>query len=181
MLFLFKTLSNFLKLLNSETAPSQLAMGLGFGMMVGLTPLTSLHNLVLLFIVFLFRINLSMFFLGLAVFALLSFALDPLFNVIGYWALVDLHWARPFWIEITSGAIWPFFRFNNTIVMGSLLVSLALFIPLILFSLRGIHIYRISWREKIRESRFVKALKATALYSLYEKYESMKEKLSVIS
>lgn len=178
MLFLFKTLNNLLKLLNSETNPSQLAMGLGFGMIVGLTPLMSLHNLVFLFVVFLFRINLSMFFLSLAVFAMLSYALDPFFNVVGYWALVDWRWARPFWVEISTGALWPFFKFNNTIVMGSLLVSLLLFMPIVIFSIRGVRVYREKWREQIRDSRWVKALKATPLYGLYEKYQNLREKLN---
>jgi uncharacterized protein (TIGR03546 family) len=181
MFFIFKTLHHLIKLLNSETAPSQLVAGIIFGLIVGFSPLLSLHNLFFLLLVFLFRVNLSMFFLSLGLFSLVSFALDPVFDAIGYWTLVDLKILRPFWIQISTGAVWPFFKFNNTIVIGSLVTSLAFVVPVSFVALRMIQLYRLKWRERIRDSRFVKALKMTPLYGLYEKYESAKSKLSAFS
>ena len=181
MLFLLKTLHNLIKVLHSETAPSQLASGLAFGMIVGLTPFVSLHNLVIFFIVALFRVNFSMFFLSLGIFSVTAFALDSLFDQVGYSLLVSLTAARPFWISITSGALWPFFRFNNTVVMGSLAVSLALFFPVMLGGIVFIRVYRERWKEKMQNSKFMKALKATPFYGLYEKYQNFRERMSAFS
>lgn len=169
-----KFLHKIVSLLHSETAPSQLAGGAAFGMIVGLTPLMSLHNLVIFLIVCLFRVNFSMFFLNLGIFSVLAFALDPVFDRLGYWILADWTWARSFFVDITSGAIWPFFRFNNTIVMGSLALSLIMFIPFMILLMYLIRLYRRTWREKLRNAPWVIALRATPIYNLYTKYQAFR-------
>lgn len=181
MLIVFKTIHQILKLLNSETAPSQLASGVAFGFLIGLTPFFGLHNLCFFLVVFLFRINLSFFFLSWGFGSAISFFLDPLFDRFGYWALVDFRTARPFWIEITSGSIWPFFRFNNTVMIGSLMVGLLIFFPLFFLTMKLVSLYRQKWRDQLRESRWVKALKVTPLWGLYEKYVSFRSKMSALS
>jgi len=165
-------------LLNSETAPSQIASGAAFGMIVGFTPFLSLHNLIIFLIVCFFRVNLSMFFISMAFFKILGFALDPFFDWFGYILLVDVTQLRPLWIILSSGSIIPYFRFNNTIVMGSLATSLILWIPFFALSVQLIRLYRRTWREQIRASKFMKALKATTFYQWYEKYHDLREKLS---
>lgn len=180
-LFILRTFNSLIKLLNSETAPSQIAAGVAFGLLVGLTPFLSLHNLLLFMIVCLFRVNFSMFFVSLGVFKLLAFIGDPLFDVFGYWLLVDLKALRPFWISITSGALWPFFRFNNTVLIGSLVIGLILWIPVFGGSIWAVKTYRARWREQMRNSKFVKAMKATPLYGFYEKYQSFREKMDILS
>ncbi len=181
MFFLLKTLNSLIKLLNSETAPSQLSAGMTFGMLVGLSPFLSLHNLFIFMIVCLFRVNFSMFFMSLAFFSILGFFGDPIFDRLGYWLLVDFTSLRPFWISITTGAIWPFFNFNNTIVMGSLGFGLLLFVPLFVAGIHFIKIYRSKWREQIQKSALVKSLKATPLYGVYLKYENFRNRLSAFS
>lgn len=177
IMFLFlKSLAKILQLLNSETAPSQLAAGVCFGMIVGLSPTISWLNLFFFLVVFLLRVNLSLFFMSTAIFALLSFALDPLFDRVGYWALVDLTAARQLWVAIASAPILPYFRLNNTIVMGSLLTALILFLPVFFALIIVVKKYRSTWRERLKKAKWVKALKATKLYSLYQKYESFREK-----
>ncbi|MDB5037886.1 MAG: hypothetical protein JWQ35_1414 [Bacteriovoracaceae bacterium] len=125
-----KSIHKIVKLFNSEVKPNQLAWGISFGMMVGLTPLLSLHNLISLLVVCLFRINFLMFFLSLGLFSVLSFLLRPFFDWFGYLLLVDMTALRSFWIFMTTGPVVPFFRFNNTVMTGSFFLSLALFFPL---------------------------------------------------
>lgn len=181
MLVLIKTLHSILKLLNSETAPSQLAAGVAFGMIIGLTPVMTPHNLIIFFIVCLFRVNFSMFFISFAAFKILGFLLDPFWDWFGYKLLVDLKVARPFWIAITSGPILPYFKFNNTIVMGSLAMALILFVPVFLGSQVGVKKYRVRWRDQIVNSKALTLLKATPLFGLYQKYEAAKQKLGLFS
>lgn len=76
-------LAKFLKILNSEAAPGQIALGFAMALFWGLTPFFSLHNLFVLLFVCIFRVNIAAFFLASAVFALLAFALDPVSISIG--------------------------------------------------------------------------------------------------
>ncbi len=122
-----------------------------------------------------------MFFWSLAIFKFIAWIFDPALDALGYWLLVHQAGLREFWISITSGAIWPFFRFYNTIVVGALALGLLLFIPAFFLSTWSIKKYRAKWRQTMAQSKWVKALKATPLYSLYSKYESFREKMSVLS
>lgn len=181
MLLVFKYLNKLLKLLNSETAPSQLAAGLCFGALVGFSPFWSLHNLVLFLLVCLLRVNFSMFFLGFGVFSLLAFSLDPVFDSFGYWLLVDFSAARSLWLFFASTPVLPFFRFNNTIVVGSLVSGLLIFIPLFAWAVWAIKKYRNRWREQILSSKSFKAIKATKIYAWYEKFAAAREKWERLS
>jgi len=176
MLIILKTLHKLLKLLNSETAPSQLSAGIAFGMIVGLSPFFAWHNLVIFLLVFLLRVNLSMFFMATAFFAIIGFFMDPLFDRLGYFLLVELDVARSLWIWIASAPILPFFRLNNTVVMGSLALSLITYFPVFVVAIWAIGQYRKHWKEKIKDSKFMKWFKATKLYGLYEKYQNFQEK-----
>jgi uncharacterized protein (TIGR03546 family) len=51
--------AKLMKVLNSETDPAQISLAVCFAMIIGLTPLYSLHNLLFLFIVLLLRVNLA--------------------------------------------------------------------------------------------------------------------------
>ncbi len=179
--FILKTFYNLLKLLNSERNPAQLAAAVAFGMMVGLSPFVSLHNLVIFLLVCLFRVNLTMFFVSLGVFKIFAFVLDPVFDLLGYGLLVDFKALRPLWIAVTSGPIWPYFRFNNTIVIGSLVFGVIAWIPTYLGALAAVKAYRQHWRESLKNSKLLATLKTTPLYSMYLKYESFKERMSVLS
>ena len=73
----------FLKILNSETDPSQISLAFSFSMIMGLTPIMSLHNLFVLLLVLLLKVNLTTFILGTAVFSVVAYLPDPLFHWIG--------------------------------------------------------------------------------------------------
>ena len=179
MFVIVKTIHSLLKVLNSETHPSQLGAAVAFGLLVGLTPFFSLHNLILFLFVCLFRVNLSLFFLSTAFFSIVGWALDPLWDKIGYALLVNFKSARPFWIELSSGPIWPFFHFNNTVVMGSLAAALILFIPIWIESIFLVKLYRRTLREQILTSKFMQILKATPFYTWYDKYQTLKQKFGI--
>ena len=76
-------IAKLLKALSSDASPWQLALGIMFGMLVGLTPLLRLHNLIVLFIVLFFRVNLSTFLIALSLFSGLAYLLDPAMITIG--------------------------------------------------------------------------------------------------
>ncbi len=77
---MLKLIAKLLKVLNSDTDPSQISLAVCFSMIVGLTPFFSLHNLMILLLALFIRVNLSSFLLGLALFSGVAYLLDPLFH-----------------------------------------------------------------------------------------------------
>jgi uncharacterized protein (TIGR03546 family) len=163
---MLKPLAKLLKILNSETNPSQISLALCFSMIAGLTPLFSLHNLFVFLLVLILRVNLSAFLVGLACFSGTAYLLDPLFHRIGL-AVLTADALNDLWTTLYNSTLWRIEHFNNTIVMGSFLSSLTLFIPVFILSNLLIHRYRQHVLAWVRKTRFMRALQATSLYQTY--------------
>ncbi len=159
--------AKFLKVLNSETDPSQISLAICFAMIMGLTPLYSLHNLVVLFLVLLLRINLSTFILGWLFFSGVSYLLDPLFHRIGL-AILTAGSLETIWTSLYNTAIFRLTYFNNSILMGSLFVSVILFVPVFLLSNIFIKKYRDHILAWVRKTRIMQILKGSKLFQAYE-------------
>ncbi len=61
----------------------------------------------------------------------------------------------------------PLTSFNNTIVLGSLVVAAALWVPLFFASRWGIVRYRATVAERVRRSALYRSVVASKLYNLY--------------
>ena len=163
---MLNSIAKLLKLLNAESDPSQLSMGFVVGMIVGLTPLWSLHNLLLTFLVFLFRINLSAFILSFTLFSGIAYLADPLMDQAGV-SLLTSPAMHDFWTQLYNQAFWRLTHFNNTLTLGSLVVAIAIAIPMFFVSNFIIRKYRqhlLAWVEK---SKLVQIIKGSRLYRLY--------------
>ncbi|GAB6097999.1 hypothetical protein JCM14469_42530 [Desulfatiferula olefinivorans] len=160
-------LAKCLKILNSESEPWQISLALCFSMMMGFTPLFSLHNILVLLCVLLIRVNMSAFMLGWAGFSLIAYALDPLFHPLGLMILTASSLEGLFTLMYNIPFI-RVFHFNNSLVMGSLIVSLLLFVPA--FAVMRILIFRyredvVTWVQKVR---LMQILKSSKLFSIYD-------------
>jgi uncharacterized protein (TIGR03546 family) len=164
---MLKAIAKLIKVLNSDAAPGQIGAAVGFSMIAGFTPFWSLHNLLVLFLVLVLRVNLSAFLLGLAVFSGLAFGLDPLFDKLGLWVLTSDS-LNGLWTAMYNRTLWRVERFNNTVVMGSLLASLVLFFPLLLLSNLLIRQYRATVMAWVQRSRILQAIKASRFYGYYK-------------
>ena len=82
MLFL-KFLQSLVKALNSDGTPGQVAAGMAIGLCFGLTPLLSLHNIVVLVVAMLTTVSFPGVMLGWAIAVPLGFMLDPMFDSVG--------------------------------------------------------------------------------------------------
>lgn len=165
-----KLIAKFIKLLNKEASPSALAGGVAFGALMGLTPKGALHNLCVLVLVLMLRVNLSVTIFFTAIFAGFAYLLDPLFNRLGYSLLVNVPALEPFWIKFYNTPVLPWFKFNNTLVLGSLVFSLVLFVPLFVAVNWMVKKYRVTFLTKIDQWKIVKVLKASKLYGLYARF-----------
>lgn len=169
---LLKQLFSFFKLLNSETGTNQIAAGIAAGFILGMTPVLSLQTLLVFLLIFLFRIQAGAAFLAAFFFKFIAFLLDPVFDSIGR-KVLSLSSLESFFVALYNMPILPLTRFNNTIVMGSAVVTLALF-PVVFVVARMLVVkYRETLLARFKETKAFKALKATALYKWYYKYEEL--------
>ena len=164
---MLKMIAKLLAVLNSETDPAQISLAFCFAVVTGFTPLLSLHNLFVLFMVLILRVNLSAFILGTAFLSGLAYLLDSIFHEIGL-VVLKAGFLKGVWTALYNNTIFRMENFNNSIVMGSLVVSLLLFLPVFFLSNILIRRYRsnlLSWVEK---TKIMQVFKAGKLYSLYK-------------
>jgi uncharacterized protein (TIGR03546 family) len=136
-------------------------------MIAGLTPLLSLHNLLVLLLVFILRVNFAAFFLGLAVFTGIAYLLDPLFHLLGL-AVLTAPLLEGLWTSLYQSVWWRLEYFNNSIVMGSLVFSVGLFIPVLLLSNLLIRRYRQHVLAWVQKTKIMQMFKASKLYATYQ-------------
>jgi uncharacterized protein (TIGR03546 family) len=161
-----RLLAKFLKILNSNSDPGEISLGVAFAMIAGFTPLWSLHNVLVLLLLLILRVNLSAFLLALGLFSSVSYALDPLFHRVGLSILVASP-LQDLWTALYNSTVWRLEYFNNSIVMGSLVVALALCPPLYFLSNRLIRQYREHVLGWVRKTRFMQMMTASSFYNLY--------------
>lgn len=175
-MFVLEFVGKLIKILHSAATPSQIAGGLMLGMIMGLTPFWSLHNMVIILIIVLINVNIAMALFSLALFSMFAYLIDPLFHSFGYWLLADLKFMNGFYTSMYSNPLIALSRFNNTVVMGSLISSLLLLLPFYFFSKRAVVNYRSSVLPKIEKMKIVKVLKGTKIYNWYAKYAEWRGK-----
>ena len=165
---MFEIFAKLIKALNSESNPTQISLAFSLGMVVGFTPLMSMHNLLFLFLACILRINFSGFILAVTVFAGMAYALDPLFIQIGE-SLLAKESLHSFWTSLYQSDAWRISHFNNTLTLGSLVVSLVLFVP-------GVFVFRVlivKYREHIlswiKKLKLVQVFQGNRLYKAYQK------------
>ncbi len=160
-------LARLLKILNSEAEPHQISLAFCFAMIAGFTPLFSLHNLLVIFCILILRVNLSGFLLGLAVFSGVAYILDPVFSAIGY-SLLTASFLDGLWTSLYNMTLFRLENFNNSIVMGSLVISILLFVPFYFLFNNLINKYREHFLAWIEKTKLVALLKSSKLYSVYQ-------------
>ena len=116
------------KALAAEDSPRRMSAGFALGMLAGLVPKSSLLSQAALILLALLNVNLAAGYAAAALFSLLSPALDPLTHRLGL-SLLDAQALRPLWSSLYDAPILPWTRFNNTVVLGSFLLGLALLFP----------------------------------------------------
>ncbi len=169
---LLKQIFGFLKLLNSETGHNQIAAGIACGFILGMTPLLSLQSLFVFILIFFFRIQAGAAFISAFFFAFIAWIFDPLFHQFGQFVL-GLPALQGLWTEMYNMPLVPLTRFNNTVVMGSGVVAILAF-PLIYWGSKALVIkYRRTVVDRIKETKFWKALQATSVYKWYYSYENL--------
>lgn len=172
MTLLLKQIFNFLKLLNSDTGTNQLAIGLSLGLFLGFAPFLSIQTLLVLLLVFVFRVQIGAAFLSAFFFKFIAYLFDQPAHHLGK-AVLEMESLRPLFVTMYNMPIVPMTRFNDTIVMGSMIVAILL-LP---FAFVGFKIAILKYRATVvahfKGTKLWKAFAATKLYSWYIKYNEL--------
>jgi len=154
---MFSYIVKLLKSLNTNSHPGEIAHAVAIGMLLGFMPKDNVLWY-LLFVFFLFvRVNRGAFLLTILVASLFARFFDPLFDSLGY-AVLTFSSLKPVYAALLDIPFVAFTKFNNTIVAGSIVFSLILYIPVYIV----IRIFTKSWRtylaSALARSKFVQAL-----------------------
>ena len=174
-MIIIKLISKFIKVLSSAASPNQIAWGFALGAIPGLTPLNSLHNLVVLVLLIILNVNISSALFALLIYSIFAWMLDPVFHSIGYYVLSDIPALTSMWTSLYNAPIAPLTRFNNTVVMGSFLVALAMILPNYFLFKWFVRRYRETWNEKIKKWKITKAIMGSKIVRLYLKFKDVGE------
>lgn len=116
----------------AERAPRHVARGVALGILVGLLPKANLICALALLLMLALRTNLAAGLMTICVASLLSPAIDIVAEPIGF-AILTFGPLRPLFQWMTQLPWLPWTAFNNSAVMGNLVVSGLLGLPIYLF------------------------------------------------
>jgi uncharacterized protein (TIGR03546 family) len=152
---MLKYIVKLFKALNSNSNPAEISHAVSLAFLLGILP----KNNLLWYIIFIFccfiRINKGAYGLFILVFSLFAHYLDPLLNRIGFYILnlSQLENIYSFLIDIPFVG---FTHFNNTIVMGALVLGIILYLPIFFISLKFIKLWRNKLAYKFKNSKAIK-------------------------
>src|SRR5690554_7900846 len=144
-------------------------MGFALGAIIGLTPSPALHNLIVFILILIRNVSIPAAFFAIFLFSFFSHFLDPLFHGLGYFLLVEIEFLQPVWTYLYNIPIAPLTRFYNTVVLGSLVVSLATFFPVYWGFKQIVKLYRVKMADKVNRFKIMQIIKANKIFQMYQK------------
>ena len=155
---MLKPLAKLLKALSSNRDPGAIAHAFALGALLGSMPKDNLLWYLLFVFILFMRIQRGALALSILFFSLLTRFTDPLFHEIGYSVLT--HEAlQPLFARLIRMPFAAFTKFNNTIVMGSLVCSIAAYIPLYLLSRAFVYVWRRYIGNFLRKLKILQMIK----------------------
>jgi uncharacterized protein (TIGR03546 family) len=172
-MFWIKLIRDFLKVLRDGQTPNQIAGGFALGSILGLSPMFTLQGAIVWLVLLILNVNLSAGLLALTVFSLFAYLLDPAFHALGYWLLVRVDALQTMWTTLYNAPLAPLTRFNNTVVLGSLVVALLAFLPVFVAMKRFVVAYRTHVHSAVEKWKVYKVVKNSLLVRWYERLRDL--------
>lgn len=161
---MLKTIVNLFKSLNANVNPGEIAHAFSCGLLLGFMPKDNLlWWLVFIFVLFI-RINKPMYLIMVLIGSTAAPLLDGLFDTVGY-AFLTIKALAPFFGTILEIPFVGFTKFNNSVVMGSLLCGLILYVPAYFLGRLLVSLWRKHIASIIRKTKLVKAIAKIPLIS----------------
>ncbi|MBK7260146.1 MAG: TIGR03546 family protein [Ignavibacteriae bacterium] len=172
-MFWLKLIRDFIKILREGQTPAQVAGGFALGSILGLSPNLTLQGILVWFVILILDVNLSAALVALTVFSLFAFLLDPAFHWVGYQILTNIDALTSFWTTLYNAPVAPLTRFNNTVVMGSFISALILFLPVYYGMKKFVVAYRARVGSKVEKWKIYQVIKRSTLVQWYEKLRDL--------
>ncbi|MBI4978387.1 MAG: TIGR03546 family protein [Spirochaetes bacterium] len=147
-MFFLKIFTTILDLLKKDQNPTQVGLGVAFGLVMAFQPMTLLWVIIFM-IFFVIKVNKASGFLSLFLFKIIAVCAEPLVVQAGAFVLEGIPALRPLWAQLRSTPFIPLTKFYNTAVMGGLVVGIVLFFPSFLFGKWAYAFYKDNLKEKI--------------------------------
>ncbi|MBI4062931.1 MAG: TIGR03546 family protein [Elusimicrobia bacterium] len=161
-------LKGLIAILRGQRSPQATAAGFAVGMIMGLIPKGNLLALFFFFLFFLTTVDKAAALMAVVIFTPAGLLLDPLAHRIGYVLLVQVQGLRPFWTQIYNMPIVPWTDFNNTAVLGHIVLGLVCWVPCYLLMKRLVVYYQANLKKGVEKMKFVQFLKGLRIYQWYE-------------
>ncbi|TYK65056.1 TIGR03546 family protein [Colwellia echini] len=162
-------LAKLLSALNGDSSIRQIALAIALGFLVGLSPIFTLHNIVIIFFVLLVRVHLGSFILAVGFFSGVSYLLSPYIVQVGEFILTKPE-LNDFFTMLYQFGIFKLAHWHHTYVLGAFVLGTLLCIPVYFISKIIIEKYRVHIMTFFAKFRIVQALKASKFYSLYNTF-----------
>ena len=169
-----KIIRDFIKILREGQTPGQIAGGFALGSILGLSPMLTLQGFLVWLILLVLDVNLSAGLLSLTVFTIIAYVFDPVFHWLGYQILVSIDPLQGMWTWLYNVPVAPLARFNNTVVMGSFVCSLVLFVPMFVGMKRLVVAYRTHIHARLEKMTIYTIMNRSVLFRWYQKIRDLK-------
>ena len=152
--------------LNSESSSRQIALAIAIGLIVGLSPLFSLHNIFLLLLVLFIRVHLSSFILSVGFFSGLSYLLSSSIVLWGEFLLTH-ETLQGLFTTLYQLDIFKLAHLHHTYTLGALVLGSLFALPLYFVSNLLIQKYRVHIKAFFEKLRIIRVIKGSKFYRLY--------------
>ncbi len=139
------------------------------GSVLGLTPVFALHNLLVILLICIIKVNAAAAVFSSILFGVIGFFIDPLAHFAGEKVLLAGA-LEGTWTAMYNTPVIALTRFNNTVVMGTLLISLVAALPLYAATVKFVVYYRESLKDRVDKLKVVKLMKASKIYKIYRRF-----------
>jgi uncharacterized protein (TIGR03546 family) len=161
---LIRAIAKVLVAINSNQRAGEIASAVALGFLLALIPAGNLLWWFILILTLFLKINLAAELLSLALFKLIAPLFDGTLHEVGY-SVLTTTFLQGLFTSFYNIPIIPFTRFNNSVVMGGLIVGLVLLVPLYLLFKWLVRLYRQRIRDRIANSKIVKAFQRLPIVS----------------
>ena len=168
-MFFLQFITKFIKVMRAGASPAQIAGGFALGSLIGWMPFLTLQSAVIFCVIFLLNVNLSAATFAIFIFSFGAFLLDPLFHDLGFYVLTGIVSLQGLWTKLYNMPVAPLTRFNNTVVIGSFIGGLALFVPAYFGMKKLVVVYREGLEAKIKQWKIVQVVTGSKLWQWYER------------
>ena len=163
----------FLNALNSNRNPSEIANAFCLGLMLGFMPKNNALWVIIFVFFFFVRLHKPTYVITAFLFSQVAWLLDPLFDNIGY-KILTIESLKEFYGWLLEIPFVGFTKFNNTIVMGSFVSGLVLYIPMFFLARLFVLVWRKKFAPRLGESALMKTIsKAPIVKTLIDLSEDL--------